>query len=117
MWKPKTSFHVYFQDFQIQRKNIHLFWNHKFCFEVPVGHTGDEHIILERHEIDDERKKTVLDETTNFTVLLESYTNTCYLGSGVLISNNGQIWVITAAHCVANLETGNVKKMDVIRVR
>jgi hypothetical protein len=85
--------------------------------EVPVGAAGDEHIVYGKKEIDEERIKSVLNKSSNFTVLLESYTNTCYLGSGVLISNDGQLWVITAAHCVASMETGNVQKMEVIRVR
>jgi hypothetical protein len=59
-----------------------------------------------------------MDENTNFTVLLESVTNSgVYLGSGVLVNNQGQIWVITAGHCVATLEKGYVETVMSIRVR
>ena len=40
-----------------------------------------------------------------------------YLGSGFLISSYGRIWVITAGHCVASMETGKIKRMERIRVR
>ena len=88
-----------------------------FCEIQPVS---DEALnILGKHEIDDQRKKTVMKKNTNFTVLLESITNNSkiYMGSGVLVNNRGKIWVITAGHCVATLETGEVEKMRKIRVR
>ena len=48
----------------------------------------------------------------NFTVILESRTNTSlYMGSGVLISNRGHLWVITAGHCVGTMEPGRIEKM------
>ena len=59
-----------------------------------------------------------METNTNFTVLLESLTkNNLLLGSGVLVNNRGKIWIITAGHCVATLETGKVEKMRKIRVR
>jgi len=78
---------------------------------------GDEAEIIGKADLDDVRIKTQLDINFNFTVLLESRTDVLYLGSGVLISNRGRIWVITAGHCVATMETGQVTKFEAIRIR
>ena len=86
----------------------------------PIEATGHEkYEIIGKHEIlSDERQRTVFNQNSNFTVLLESLTcNNLYLGSGFLVSEGGQIWVITAGHCVGTLETGIVTKMNDIRIR
>ena len=78
---------------------------------------GDEAEVIGKNDLDDVRTKTKLEPNFNFTVLLESRTEIIYLGSGVLVSNRGHYWVITAGHCVGTMESGQVTKMQAIRVR
>jgi hypothetical protein len=86
-----------------------------YVFQIEV--IGDEAVILEQNETD-ERIRTILDVKSNFTVLLESTTNTdLYLGSGFLVCNCDNSWVLTAGHCIATLETGEIEKRNTIRVR
>ena len=98
---------------------IHTHTHTPIVFFFESGIAGDETIVtLNRNELNEERIKTELTEDSNFTVLLESVAENVYLGSGILIKNvQGHIWVVTAAHCVASLETAKVKKFNAARIR
>ena len=89
-----------------------------YVIEIEV--IGDEAktLILEKKDVDDQRIQTILSVKSNFTVLLESRTHeNLYLGSGFLVCNYDHSWVLTAAHCVAALENGEIEKMMGIRFR
>jgi|TARA_B110000881_G_C18385230_1_gene418183 hypothetical protein len=89
-----------------------------YVIEIEVIGDEAEAVILGKNEIKDERIRTILRVKSNFTVLLESTTYTgLYLGSGFLICNYDHSWVLTAAHCVATLENGEIEKMLGVRLR
>ena len=90
-----------------------------FGMKVRSANTSTDECAREiRRILNDLRLKVELTNKDNFTVCLESRSEEgiIYLGSGVIIEKHSQYAILTAGHCVANTESGNVDKNDCIRI-